>query len=77
MVAMLEIVFLIVCAVLGFLWFRRTNVYRLRMKTESEKGERALSRKRELDRQRNAILRDDDAGPQYGGGQNFEGGGGF
>ena len=30
MVAMLEISFLIVCAVLGVLWFRRTSLYRAR-----------------------------------------------
>jgi len=28
MVAVLEIAFLVVCATLGFWWFRRTNVYR-------------------------------------------------
>src|SRR5262245_59074521 len=69
MVATLEIGFLIVFAVLGLWWFSRTSAFRLRMGTESEKGERALGRKRELDRQRKTAVRDDDAGPFYGGGQ--------
>ena len=30
MVAVLEIVFLIICAVLGVWWFRRTSLYRAR-----------------------------------------------
>jgi len=77
MVAMLEIVFLIVCAVLALWWFRRTSAFRLRMKTESDPGQRALSRKLELDRQRKTVHRDDNAGPQYGGGQNYSGGAGF
>jgi hypothetical protein len=76
MVAMVEIGVLIVCAVLGFLWFKRTSVYRLRMKTESKKGERALGLKRELDRQRNTVHRDDHVDPQMQS-QNYMGGGGI
>jgi hypothetical protein len=59
MVAMFEIVFLIACAVLALWWFRRTSVYRFRMKSESEPGTRALHLKRQLDRQRKSAVRDD------------------
>ncbi len=33
MVAILEIVFLIVCVVLGLWWFTRTNIYRARRRS--------------------------------------------
>ena len=39
MVAMFEIVFLIVVVVLGVWWFRRTNMYRSRVKSGSQPGQ--------------------------------------
>ena len=39
MVAMLEVAFLIVCAVLGVWWFRRTNIYRVRRRSSIDPGQ--------------------------------------
>jgi hypothetical protein len=39
MVAMLEIVFLILCAVLGSWWFSRTNVYRAHRRSPGDPGQ--------------------------------------
>jgi hypothetical protein len=39
MVAMLEIVFLIVFAVLGVWWFRRTNIYRAHRRSGADPGQ--------------------------------------
>ena len=39
MVAMFEIVFLIVVVVFGVWWFRRTNMYRSRVKSGSQPGQ--------------------------------------
>jgi hypothetical protein len=39
MVVTLEIVFLIVCVVLGLWWFSRTNMYRSRLRSGSEPGQ--------------------------------------
>lgn len=38
MVAMFETAFLIVCAVLGIWWFRRTSMYRARVGSGAEQG---------------------------------------
>jgi len=39
MVATLEAVFLIVCAVLGVWWFRRTNLYRAHRRSPGDPGQ--------------------------------------
>jgi len=39
MVAMLEIVFLIACSVLGLWWFTRTNVYRAHRRSPGDPGQ--------------------------------------
>jgi hypothetical protein len=39
MVAMFEIVFLIVCVLLGLLWFRRTNLYRAHQRSGVDPGQ--------------------------------------
>jgi hypothetical protein len=81
MVPMFEIAFLIVCAVLGLWWFSRTSRWS-HMKSERKRGQDDLGReKHDLDRSQRELgrkrFRDDDAGPQYGGGQNYGGGAGF
>jgi hypothetical protein len=81
MVVILEIVFLIACAVLGLWWFSRTSRWS-HMKSERERGQDDLGRgKHELSRSQQELSRKhfrvDDAGPQYGGGQNYSGGAGL
>lgn len=81
MVVMLEIVFLIACGVLGLWWFSRTSRWS-HLKSERGRGQDGLgSEKHQLDRSQRELdrkhYRDDDAGPQYGGGQNYSGGAGF
>jgi hypothetical protein len=39
MVAMFEIVFVIVCAVVGLWWFRRTNIYRAHRRSGADPGQ--------------------------------------
>ena len=80
MVVILEIVFLIVCAALSLWWFSRTSRW-AQMKSNRERDhdlgseKHALNRdQQELDRKR---YRPDNAGPQYGDGQNYSGGAGF
>lgn len=41
MVAVLEIVFLVVCVVLCVWWFRRTNMYRARRRSGADPGQAA------------------------------------
>jgi hypothetical protein len=81
MVAVLEILFLIVCVVLGLWWFSRTSRWS-HLKSERGRGPDDLGRdKHELSRSQRELsrkhFRDDDAGPQIGGGQNYSGGAGF
>ena len=81
MVAVLEIAFLIVCAVLGVWWFSRTSTW-AHLKGKRDRGQRDPGReKHEFGRTQDELsrkhFRDDDAGPQYGGGQSYSGGAGF
>jgi hypothetical protein len=81
MVVVLEIAFLIVCAVLGMWLFSRTSRW-AHLKAGGERGQDDLGReKHELNRTQHELgrkhFRNDDAGPQYGGGQNYSGGGGI
>lgn len=81
MVAVLEILFVIVCVLLGLWWFSRTSRW-AHMKAERERGQDEFSReKHELSRSQQELtrkhFRNDDAGPQTGGGQNYSGGAGF
>jgi hypothetical protein len=69
MVAMFEIVFLLVCAVLGVWWFSRTSMWS-RMKSGSEPGRHDLGRKKhQLSRTEHELsrkhFRDDDPGQFY------------
>ena len=81
MVALLEIVFVILCVVLAFWWFSRTSRW-AHMRSERERGQDEYGRqKHELSRSQGELsrkrFRNDDAGPQSGGGQNYSGGAGF
>jgi len=81
MVALLEIAFLIACVALGVWWFSRTSRWS-HIKAERARSQGDLSRdKHDFSRSQEELsrkhFRDDDAGPQYGGGQDYSGGGGF
>jgi hypothetical protein len=69
MVAMVEIVFLLVCAALGVWWFSRTSMWS-RMKSGRQPGRRDLGRKKhELSRTQQELsrknFRNDDPGQFY------------
>jgi hypothetical protein len=81
MVVTLEIVFLIVCVVLGSWWFSRTSRWS-HMKSERRRGHDDLRQeKHDFSRTQQELSRKnfrfDDAGPQRGGGGDFIGGGGL